>query len=202
MRSIVTAPTTYEDSFAAQGFSPVAGVDEAGRGSLAGAVVACAVILPRGFVIEGVNDSKKLSPKRREALAKRIKAEALAYAFGIVDIDLIAGINILHASLLAMRKAVEGLAVAPQIALIDGNKLPPGLPCEAYCIKQGDSASHLIAAASILAKVERDAMMQELHEKWPMYGFDKHKGYGTAAHKKALQEYGLCPQHREGFCHI
>jgi len=202
VRKIITAPTTHEDSLVAQGLSPIAGVDEAGRGSLAGAVVACAVILPPGLVIEGVNDSKKLSPGRREALAKRIKEEALAYAFGIVDVDLISGLNILHASLLAMRKAIEGLAVAPKIALIDGNKLPPNLPCEAYCIKQGDSASHLIAAASILAKVERDAMMLNLHKKYPMYGFDKHKGYGTAAHKKALQEFGLCPQHREGFCHI
>jgi len=202
VHSIVTAPTTYEDSLAAKGLSPVAGIDEAGRGSLAGVVVACAVILPPGLVIEGVNDSKKLSSVRREELAMRIKEEALAYALGIIDVDLISSLNILHASLLAMRKAVEGLAILPKAALIDGNKLPPGLPCEAYCIKQGDSASHVIAAASILAKVERDAMMRELHEKWPMYGFDKHKGYGTAAHKKALQEYGLCPQHRVGFCHF
>jgi len=195
-----TAPTTYEDSFMAQGVSPIAGVDEAGRGALAGAVVACAVVLPHRLIIDGVNDSKKLSPKLRQELAERIKNEALSYAFGIVDIDTIAEINILHAALLAMNKAIEGLTVAPKIALIDGNKLPPGLPCEAMCIKQGDSASHLIAAASILAKVERDKMMLELHEQYPMYGFDKHKGYGTPAHKAALQKYGLCPHHRESFC--
>ena len=202
MKTFVTAPTTHEDALAAQGIFPIVGVDEAGRGALAGAVVACAVVLPAGLVIEGVNDSKKLSAACRETLAERIKETALAYAFGIVDVDGIEEMNILQASLLAMRLAVEGLSVPPQMALIDGNKLPPGLPCEAYCIKQGDSASHLIAAASILAKVERDKMMQTLHNTYPIYGFDKHKGYGTAAHKAALQAYGLCPQHRKGFCHL
>ena len=198
----MTAPTTHEDAWAAKGFFPIAGVDEAGRGALAGPVVACAVALPPGLVIEGVNDSKKLSAPRREALAARIKAEALTYAFGVVDVDGIEAMNILHASLYAMRLAVEGLAAPPQLALIDGNKLPPGLPCEAVCIKQGDAASHVIAAASILAKVERDKIMQALHREFPMYGFDKHKGYGTAAHRAALGEFGLCPQHRKGFCHL
>jgi len=196
----VTAPTTHEDSYVSRGFSPIAGVDEAGRGALAGPVIACAVILPAGLVIEGVNDSKKLSPKRREELAQVIKDKAISYAFGIVDVETIEEINILQASLLAMRMAAEGLETAPKVALIDGNKLPQRMPCEAYCIKQGDSASHLIAAASILAKVERDSIMRGLHDKYPMYGFDKHKGYGTAAHKSALEKHGLCPQHRVGFC--
>ena len=200
MSKPVSAPTTIEDMYAQQGLSPIAGVDEAGRGSLVGPVVACAVILPQGLIINGVNDSKKLSPQRREELATRIKENALAYAFGVVGVDTIEEINILHASLLAMKIAVEGLTIAPKMVLFDGIKLPVGLPCEAVCIKQGDSASHLIAAASILAKVERDKMMLELHEQYPMYGFDRHKGYGTAAHKAALLEHGLCPQHRIGFC--
>jgi len=199
---MVTAPLTHENSLIAQGFPHIAGVDEAGRGALAGVVVACAAILPARLIIEGVNDSKKLSPKHREQLAAEIKKNALAYAFGIIDVGVIAEINILQASLLAMKKAVEGLATTPSAILIDGNKLPQGLPCPAYCIKQGDSASHTIAAASILAKVKRDAIMLELHEEYPMYGFDRHKGYGTVIHKTALKEHGLCPQHRESFCKL
>jgi ribonuclease HII len=198
---LITAPTNIEDSFMSRGISPVAGVDEAGRGALAGAVVACAVILPKGLVIEGVNDSKKLNEKTRAELSRRIKETAICYAFGIVDVNTITEINILQASLLAMKKAVIGLTVTPAVALIDGNKLPQGLPCQAFCVTQGDSASHIIAAASILAKVHRDEMMMELHDMYPLYGFNKHKGYGTAAHKAALQLHGLCPQHRESFCH-
>jgi len=197
---MVTAPNTYEKILATQGYSCIAGVDEAGRGALAGAVVACAVILPYGLIIEGVNDSKKLSPKRREELAELIKEKAITYAYGIVDVSTIAEINILQASLLAMKNAIECLAVTPSAILIDGNKLPEGLMCPAYCIKQGDSASHTIAAASILAKVQRDVMMLELHKKYPMYGFGHHKGYGTVVHKTALREHGLCPQHRKSFC--
>jgi len=199
IRKYVTAPTTHEDSFVSQGLTPVAGVDEAGRGALVGPVVACAVVLPQGLVIEGVNDSKKIPPARRAELATRIKKEALAYAFGIVDVDVIEEINILQAALLAMRQAVESLTTKPQVVLVDGNKLPK-LSCTAHAIKQGDSASHLIAAASILAKVERDAIMQKLHEEYPMYGFDKHKGYGTVLHKAMLKEHGLCPYHRKTFC--
>ena len=197
----MTAPTIIEDSYIAAGYSPIAGVDEAGRGPLAGPVVACAVILPAGLIIERANDSKKLSPKLREELAERIKTHTLAYAFGIVDVQIIEEINILQATLTAMRIAVEGLSVAPQMVLVDGNKLP-ALPCEAICIKKGDSASHLIACASILAKVKRDNIMLELHEKYPLYGFDKHKGYGTKAHKNAISMHGLCPAHRASFCHI
>jgi len=199
MRKAVTAPTTYEDSYTSQGLVPVAGVDEAGRGALSGPVVACAVVLPQGLVIEGVNDSKKIPPARREELAIHIKKEALAYAFGIVDVDVIDEINILQAALLAMRQAVDALTIEPQVVLVDGNKLPE-LSCAAHAIKQGDSASHLIAAASILAKVERDAIMQKLHKEYPMYGFDKHKGYGTVLHKAMLVEHGLCPHHRKTFC--
>lgn len=196
---MITAPTIIEDSYIARGISPIAGVDEAGRGPLAGPVVACAVILPAGLIIEGVNDSKKITEKRRHELAVRIKTQALAYAFGIVDVATIEDINILHATMLAMKNAVEGLKTAPNFVLVDGNKLPV-LPCEAICIKKGDSESHLIAAASILAKVERDNIMLELHEKYPLYGFDKHKGYGTKAHRDAIEKHGLCPAHRVSFC--
>ena len=183
----------------AQGYQWIAGVDEAGRGPLAGPVVACAVVLPAGLVIEGVNDSKKITEKRRHELAACIKTQALAYAFGIVDVSIIEEINILQASMLAMQKAVESLKIAPKFVLVDGNKLPI-LPCEAICITKGDSASHLIATASILAKVMRDNMMLELHEKYPFYGFDKHKGYGTKAHRDAIVKHGLCPAHRISFC--
>ena len=198
---MLTALNTIENSYISRGLSPVAGIDEAGCGPLAGPVIAYAVILPPGYVIEGVNDSKKLSEKRRRELAARIKTEALAYAYGIVDVPTIEAINILQARLLAMQTAVADLQIAPKIALVDGNRLP-ALPCEAVCIKEGDSASHSIAAASILAKVHRDAIMLELHEKYPVYGFDKHKGYGTKVHREAIVQYGLCPAHRRSFCHV
>lgn len=196
---MITASTIIEDSYIARGISPIAGVDEAGRGPLAGPVVACAVILPVGIVIEGVNDSKKIIEKRRHELAARIKTEALAYAFGIANVSIIEEINILQATMLAMRNAVEGLKVAPNFVLVDGNRLPV-MPYEAICIKKGDSASHLIAAASILAKVERDNIMLKLHQEYPLYGFDKHKGYGTKTHTDAIAKYGLCPAHRASFC--
>ena len=197
--AIATAPTTIEDSYIAQGITPITGVDEAGRGALAGPVVACAVVLPTGLVIDGVNDSKKLSGKRRTELAASIKAQAIAYSFGIVDVAEIDEINILQAALLAMKIAVEGLPATPAIALIDGNKLPQSLSCQAYAITQGDSKSHLIAAASILAKVERDTIMLALHEKFPQYNFDKHKGYGTAAHRAAVKIHGQSVHHRKTF---
>jgi len=194
-----TAPTTIEDSYTADGIAIIAGVDEVGRGPLAGPVVACAVILPQGLVIDGVNDSKKISEKRREELAAVIKAQALAYSFGIIDVAEIDEINILQASLLAMRVALEKLRIKPQLALIDGNKLPPNLPCRAQTVTQGDSKSHLIAAASILAKVKRDRIMQALHEEYPQYGFDRHKGYPTAAHRAAVREHGQTIHHRTSF---
>ena len=194
----MTAPTIIEDSYVARGVWPVAGVDEVGRGPLAGPVVTAAVILPPGLVIDGVNDSKKLTQHRREELALQIKGESIAYAYGIVDVDVIEEINILQAALLAMKIAVEGLPTAPKIVLVDGNQLPD-LPYDAVCIKKGDSASHLIAAASILAKVKRDAIMQQLHNEYPAYGFNKHKGYGTKVHQDAIKEHGLCQHHRLKF---
>jgi len=200
MHKIVTAPTTYEDDYAARGIWPVAGVDEAGRGALAGPVVACAIILPQGIVIDGVYDSKKLSVKRRNELAMRIKDVALAYNYGIVGVDTIEEINILQATLLAMKTSLEGLYPQPMFAMIDGTHLPSGLPCRAGSMKKGDQNSHLVAAASILAKVKRDGLMQELHEQCPQYGFDRHKGYGTKAHFAAIGAYGLCAQHRTSFC--
>lgn len=177
----------------------VGGVDEVGRGPLAGPVVACAVILPQGLIIEGVDDSKKLSPKKREELANIIKEKAVGYATGWADAALIDEINILQATYIAMARALEGLATKPDALLIDGlkGKWIPSVPCE--FIKGGDRVSHSIAAASIVAKVERDAFMLQWHEKYPHYGFDTHKGYGTAKHKAAIYEYGLCPLHRRSF---
>ena len=166
---------------------------------MAGPVVACAVILPQGLIIDGVNDSKKLSEKKRNALAAEIKSVAIAYAFGIIDVQTIDRINILQATMWAMTDAIQSLSVAPESALVDGTT-PPILPCKTVCLPQGDAKSHLVAAASILAKVERDAMMQALHAQYPVYGFDKHKGYGTAVHRAAMLEHGLCPEHRRSFC--
>ena len=230
-RKLKTAPNTIEKSYAERGFSPIAGVDEAGRGPLAGPVVVCALILPEGLVIEGVNDSKKVTALRREKLAVAIKEAAISYAFGIVQPEEIDRMNILQATLYAMSTAVAGLSdfggskrsrdsensadtgdsenfensqdsgTTPVVALIDGT-VSPTLPAgiRAVCVEQGDSASHLIAAASILAKVERDNIMQKLHEAYPQYGWDKNKGYGTPAHMDALREHGLSPQHRKSFC--
>jgi len=199
-KGVVTAPSHYENDLMWQGYIHIAGVDEAGRGPLAGPVVACAVILPQYTIIEGANDSKKLSAKRREELAVAIKEQALAYAFGFGTVEEIEEINILQASLLAMERAINGLAQKPCAALIDGNQLPKNLPFPAFAVTQGDSKSHITACASILAKVERDKLMAELDLEFPMYGFAQHKGYGTAAHRKALEEFGLCPHHRKSFC--
>jgi len=198
-RNILTAPSICEDIFAESGLSPVAGIDEAGRGPLAGPVVACALVLPDGLIIEGVNDSKKISAARREALSKKIKEAALGYAYGIIDADTIDRINILQATLRAMSEAVSALSVTPKVALVDGNT-PPRCHMPVVCIVRGDSKSHVIAAAGILAKVKRDEIMTEMHEKYPEYGFNAHKGYGTAAHKNALDLFGLCPEHRKSFC--
>jgi len=193
-----TAPNTCEAVLHEHGLSPVAGVDEAGRGPLAGPVVACGVILPPGLIIDGVYDSKKLSAARRARLAGVIKALAVSYSYGIVDAHVIDKINIHQAALLAMAKAVEGLAVPPKIVLADGKFPPPvSIPC-LYIIK-GDSHSHVIAAASILAKEARDDIMGDLHEIYPQYGFNKHKGYGTLAHREAIKEYGPSPVHRASF---
>ncbi|MFX4261753.1 ribonuclease HII [Pelotomaculum propionicicum] len=188
----------YEEDLKAGGYYPVAGVDEAGRGPLAGPVVAAAVILPEDAVLVNLNDSKKLTPARRELLAGQIKETALAWSVGISSVEEIFTENIHQAGLNAMRRAVAGLAVKPAHVLVDGFKIDrleyPQTP-----IIEGDGLSASIAAASILAKVTRDDMMDSYHELYPQYGFDRHKGYGTPEHLKALAVYGPCPIHRAGY---
>lgn len=175
----------------------VAGVDEVGRGPLAGDVVAAAVILTESPP-EGVTDSKMLTPERREALAERIRGEAVSWALGRATVAEIDELNILQASLLAMRRAVEALFIQPSLVLVDGNRLPKW-PYEARAIVKGDLTEPSIGAASILAKVQRDAEMLALHEQYPQYGFDRHKGYPTKAHLAALETAGVSPVHRRSF---
>jgi ribonuclease HII len=177
------------------------GVDEAGRGPLAGPVVAAAVILDPTRPIDGLDDSKKLSAKRRVALTAEIRTKALSWAIAEASVEEIDRINILQASLLAMRRAVDGLARRPERALIDGNKCPP-LDCPAEAIVGGDGKVASIAAASILAKTARDAGMLALHAIYPVYGFDRHKGYPTVSHLKALREHGPTPAHRRSFAPV
>ena len=177
----------------------ICGVDEVGRGPLAGAVVAAAVILDPDNPIEGLADSKKLSEKKRELLFVEIQAKALSWSLGRAEVEEIDQINILQASLLAMRRAVLGLYVSPQHALIDGNKVPQGLTCSAEAIVGGDDSQACIAAASILAKVTRDREMVELDAVYPQYGLAKHKGYPTKVHMAALHEHGVTPIHRRSF---
>lgn len=176
----------------------ICGVDEAGRGPLAGPVYAAAVILPRGLVIEGLNDSKKLTEKRREALYDVIVEQAVAYGIGSADEKEIDEINILQATFLAMRRAIAQLAVRPDLALIDGNR-ESDFSVPAQTVIGGDGKSANIAAASILAKVTRDRVMLEYAREYPQYGFDVHKGYGTKRHYEALREFGPCPIHRQSF---
>ena len=188
----------HENEVRAKGFRYIGGVDEAGRGPLAGPVCAAAVILRDNQIIEGVNDSKKLSEKKREALFDVIREEALAYSIAFATVEEIEELNILNATMLAMKRAVEGLSTKADYALIDGNKTPNlDIPCE-YVIK-GDANSMSIAAASILAKVSRDRLCREYAEKYPEYGFEKHKGYGTKAHTEAILKYGPCEIHRFSF---
>lgn len=177
------------------------GVDEAGRGPLAGPVVAAAVILDPDQPIDGLNDSKKLSARRRETLAVEIRTRALAWAVAGASVEEIDGINILQASLLAMRRAVESLAIKPELALIDGNRCPR-LDCPAQAVVGGDGKIASIAAASILAKTVRDAGMLALHEVYPMYGFDRHMGYPTAFHLQALRTHGPSPVHRRSYAPV
>ena len=188
----------YEGEAREQGYTAVCGVDEAGRGPLAGPVCAAAVILPAGLVIEGVNDSKKLSEKKREELFPVICEKALAYGIGWADEREIDEINILQATYRAMKRAVESLPLTADYALIDGNRMPP-LASPGTTIVKGDALSMSIAAASILAKVSRDRVMVQFSREYPQYGFEQHKGYGTAAHVQALREYGPCPLHRQSF---
>ena len=188
---------TAADLFDGTAGQLVAGVDEVGRGPLAGDVVAAAVILT-GSPPEGVTDSKMLTPERREALAERIRDEAVSWALGRATLAEIDELNILQASLLAMRRAVEALHIQPSLVLVDGNRLPKW-PYEARAIVKGDLTEPSIGAASILAKVQRDAEMLALHEHYPAYGFDRHKGYPTKAHLAALESAGISPVHRRSF---
>ncbi len=187
-----------ENSLYAEGYSFVAGVDEAGRGPLAGPVCAAAVIFPKDTIIDGINDSKKLSEKKREQLFDVIINSALAYSIEFVSPEVIDEINIRQATALAMHNAVKNLEKNADFVIIDGNdNIPYEIPYQ-YVIK-GDAKSQTIAAASILAKVSRDRLMVELDKKYPEYDFAKHKGYGTKAHMEAIQKYGVLPVHRKSF---
>lgn len=180
----------------------IAGVDEAGRGPLCGPVYAAAVILDPLRPIDGLNDSKKLSEKKREALAPLIRERALAWAVGIATVEEIDRLNILHATMLAMRRAVEGLAVPPDQVLIDGNRVTPGLTMPARAIVGGDASEAAISAASILAKTGRDHEMMALAALYPQYGIAQHKGYPTAEHLAALRAHGPSPIHRRSFAPV
>lgn len=195
-RERLEAMKEYEQRYEAP--TIVCGVDEAGRGPFAGPVVAGAVILPRDAEILYLNDSKKLSPKRREELFEEIKEKAVAYGTGVVGPDVIDEINILNATYEAMRMAIKSLSIAPQVLLNDAVTIPQVLIPQVSIIK-GDAKSVSIAAASVMAKVTRDHMMEEYDSLFPEYGFAKHKGYGTAAHIRALKEFGPCPIHRRSF---
>jgi len=179
-----------------------AGADEAGRGPLAGDVVAAAVILDPNNPIEGLADSKKLSEKKRVVLFAEIKEKALAFAIARASVAEIDEINILHASMLAMERAISGLNIIPEHALIDGNRIPNNLPCSAEAVVKGDDRVAAISAASILAKVERDNEITALAERYPGYGLDKHKGYPTVQHLAALEELGVTPIHRQSFAPV
>ncbi len=179
----------------------VCGIDEAGRGPLAGPVVAAAVILDPARPIAGLNDSKKLSEKKREALAGEIREKALAWAVAEASVEEIDRLNILHASLLAMQRAVAGLSVRPERALVDGNRCPV-LPMPAEAVVKGDGKIASIAAASILAKTVRDHGMLILHQRYPQHGFDRHMGYPTPAHFAALEAHGASPVHRQSFAPV
>ncbi len=189
---------SLENEIYDSGVGLLCGVDEAGRGPLAGPVCAAAVILPRGILIEGLNDSKKLSEKRREALYDEIVRRAVAYGIAFASVEEIEEKNILGATFLAMNRAIERLAVKPELALIDGNR-SRGIAVPSRCVIGGDGKCADIAAASILAKVTRDRYMLQMAEEYPQYGFEKHKGYGTAAHYAAIREYGPSPIHRMSF---
>lgn len=176
----------------------IAGIDEAGRGPLAGPVVAAAVILDPARPVRGLADSKLLTPERREELAIRIRERAIAWSTGHADVTEIDTINILHATMLAMCRAVAALQVAPEEALVDGNRCPD-LSCRVRAIVKGDRDVRSISAASIIAKTTRDAMLRELDKLYPLYGFAQHKGYGTPEHLAALDRHGPCPIHRRSF---
>ena len=189
---------TYEHNAYLRGFTAVCGIDEAGRGPLAGPVCAAAVLLPEGLVIDGLNDSKKLSEKRRELLFPVIEENALAFGIGFADEKEIDEINILQATFLAMRRAFDAMQRRCDYVLVDGNRMPP-MPVPGETVVKGDAKSPSIAAASILAKVARDRVMLEYAKQYPEYQFEKHKGYGTKAHVEALHAFGPSPIHRRTF---
>lgn len=188
-----------EEAERAAGYYRVAGVDEAGRGPLAGPVVAAACIVPLTGRLAGVNDSKQLSPTERRSLYHQLTSDpSFVYAIGVVDHQVIDEVNILQATIRAMLQAVNGLALQPDLLLVDGLALPhPTVPARKAI--RGDAEYYCIAAASILAKVHRDELMVRYHEEWPMYGFDQHKGYGTEGHRAAIEKWGPCPIHRLTF---
>lgn len=188
----------YENTAYEKGYNLVCGVDEAGRGPLAGPVCAAAVVLPKGLILEGVNDSKKLTEKKREALFDVITEQALDWSVAFATVEEIEEINILNAAMLAMKRAVEDLKNPVDFAIIDGNRKPPlEIDCEA--VVKGDAKSMSVAAASILAKVSRDRILRQYAVDYPQYGFEKHKGYGTKVHVEALKKYGPCEVHRPSF---
>jgi ribonuclease HII len=188
----------HENELIQQGYKNICGVDEAGRGPLAGPVCAAAVILKPDDIIEGVNDSKKLSEKKREMLFDIIKEQALSYCIAFATVEEIEEYNILNATMLAMKRAVEGLEIKADYAMIDGNRIPQ-LEIDSECIVKGDAKSMSIACASILAKVSRDRLLYEYAKEYPEYQFEKHKGYGTKLHRELLKEFGPCPYHRMSF---
>ena len=190
---------SYEKAAVTSGFKLICGVDEAGRGPLAGPVCAAAIILPEDLEIPGLNDSKKLSEKKREQLYDIITEKAIAYCVAFGTLEEIEEKNILQATFLAMNRAIEGLETKADFALIDGNKIPDGIKIPAAAIVKGDAKSMSIAAASILAKVSRDRLLMEYDKKYPEYQFAKHKGYGTKLHTDLIKEYGPCEIHRLSF---
>ena len=190
---------SFENEARKKGFAAVCGVDEAGRGPLMGPVCAAAVILPEDVELEGVNDSKKLSEKKREALFEVIKEKAVAWSVAFASVEEIEEVNILNATYLAMNRAIEGLSVPADYALIDGNRVPKDIKIECETVVKGDAKSLSIAAASILAKVSRDRLVLEYDKEFPEYKFADHKGYGTAAHIEAIKKYGPCKYHRASF---
>lgn len=193
------ALTIFEQRAYKKGFRAIAGTDEAGRGPLAGPVVAALCLLPKGYLLSGVDDSKKLSSAKREDLFKKITEDSrVTYAVGVIDAVMIDQINILRASLEAMMLAFMQIVKKPDYILVDGDRVP-NFPVSAQAVIHGDALSLSIAIASIIAKVTRDRLMVEYHSRWPSYGFDKHKGYGTVEHLENLKLYGPCPIHRRSF---
>lgn len=189
----------YEKEAINNGYTAVCGVDEAGRGPLAGPVCAAAVILPADCIIEGLNDSKKLTEKKREALYDVIIEKAIAYGIAFGSVEEIEEHNILNATFLAMNRAIDSLQTKADFAIIDGNRKPTGINISCITVVKGDSHSMSVAAASVLAKVTRDRLLLEYDKKYPQYKFCKHKGYGTKEHYEAIKEYGICEVHRKSF---